>query len=97
MFSLKRLRHDRHAAALALVTLLITVVIVLIIGLVVVGQLSTTADTFDLGSSGNATRTSLFNNIYSAFNLSVLIPIVAAAGALLAIIFAYLGGGVGRT
>lgn len=90
---LEKLRTDRKAAALALVILLITVVIVLIVGLVVVGQLSDTADTFDLGSSGNSTRTSLFNNVYSAFNLSVLIPIVAAAGALLAIIFAYLGKG----
>ena len=89
----KRFRNDKRAAALALVTMLITIVIVLIVGLVVVGQLSTTAETFDLGSSGNATRTTLFTNVYSAFNLSVLIPIVAAAGALLAIIFAYLGSG----
>ena len=89
----KRLFKDKKASALALVVLLITVVIVLLVGLVVVGQLATTADTFNLGTSGNATRTSLFNNIYSAFNLSVLIPIVAAAGALMAIIFAYLGRG----
>ena len=89
----KRFRRDRKANALGLVVLLITVVIVLLIGLVVVGQLSTVADTFNLGGSGNSTRTSLFNNIYSAFNLSVLIPIVAAAGALMAIIFAYLGRG----
>lgn len=82
---------NRKGAALSLVVLLITVAIVLIVGLVVTGQLSTTADTFNLGSSGNATRTTLFNNIYSAMNLSVLIPIVAAAGALIAIIFAYLG------
>lgn len=90
-----KFRHSRRANALGLVILLITVVIVLLIGLVVVGQLSTVADTFDLGTSGNATRTSLFSNIYSAFNLSVLIPIVAAAGALMAIIFAYLGRGQG--
>jgi len=88
-----KFREDKRAAALALVVLLVTVVVVLIVGLVVVGQLSTTADTFNLGTSGNATRTSLFNNVYSAFSLSVLIPIVAAAGALLAIIFAYLGTG----
>jgi len=89
----ERFRRDRKANALGLVILLITVVIVLLIGLVVVGQLSTVSDTFNLGTSGNATRTSLFANIYSAFNLSVLIPIVAAAGALMAIIFAYLGRG----
>ena len=93
---LKAFKHDRKAAALALVTMLITIVIVLIVGLVVVGQLSTTAETFNLGTSGNSTRTTLFTNVYSAFNLSVLIPIVAAAGALLAIIFAYLGGGGGK-
>lgn len=89
----EKFTKDRRGAALGLVILLITVVIVLIVGLVVVGQLSSTANTFDLGTSGNATRSTLFTNVYSAFNLSVLIPVVAAAGALLAIIFAYLGRG----
>ena len=88
---MRKFLRDHKGAALSLVILLITVVIVLIVGLVVTGQLSTTANTCNLGSSGNATRTSLFNNVYSAYNLSVLIPIVAAAGALIAIIFAYLG------
>lgn len=82
-----------------------SVCIFLIIGVTITGHLSTTADTFNIGSSptasyinstmsyavfGNSTRTTLFNNVYSAFNLSLLIPIVAGAGVLLAISFSYL-------
>lgn len=74
---------------MALVVMLITLAIIIIVGLVVVGQLSSTANTFNLGASGNATRTTLFNNVYSAFNLAVIIPIVAAAGAIVGVVMFY--------
>jgi len=88
---LKKFRENRKAAALGLVIMMIALVITIIVGLLVVGQLSTTADTMDLGASGNATRTSLFANTYAGLNLAVIIPIIAAAGAILAIVFTYLG------
>lgn len=73
----------------ALVTMLITLAIIIVVGLIVTGNLYSTATSMDLGTQGNSTRTTLFNNIYSAFNLAVIIPIVAAAGAIMGVIFAY--------
>jgi len=83
--------ESKRGSALGLVIMMITLVIIIIVGLLVVGQLSTTADTMDLGTSGNATRTTLFTNTYAGFNLAVIIPIIAAAGAILGIVFTYLG------
>ena len=80
-----------NASTLALVVMLITLAVILPIGLIVVGNLNSTVSNMDLGSQGNSTRTSLFNNIYSAFNLAVIIPIVAAAGAIIGIVIYYLG------
>ena len=79
------------ASTLGLVVMLVTLAVILPIGLIVVGNLNTTVSAMDLGSQGNSTRTSLFNNIYSAFNLAVIIPIVAAAGAIIGIVIYYLG------
>jgi hypothetical protein len=71
--------------------MLITLVIVLIVGLLVVANLKTTADAMALGTQGNATRDTLFNNTFSAFNLAVILPIVAAAGAIIGTVFIYFG------
>ena len=71
---------------LGIVTMLIALCVITIVGLVVVGNLNTVANNLDLGSQGNATRTSLFNNIYSAFDLIVIIPIVAAAAAIIGVV-----------
>ena len=79
------------ASTLGLVVMLVTLAVILPIGLIVVGNLNSTVSNMDLGSQGNSTRTSLFNNIYSAFNLAVIIPIVAAAGAIIGIVIYYLG------
>jgi len=76
--------------AVAVIATLVTLAIILPIGLMVVGNLNTIIGSYDLGSQGNQTRTSLFNNIYSAFNLAVIIPIVAAAGAIIGIVIYYL-------
>ncbi|RLG99279.1 hypothetical protein DRO19_02740 [Candidatus Bathyarchaeota archaeon] len=80
-----------NASTLGLVVMLITLAVILPIGLIVVGNLNSTISNMDLGSQGNQTRTSLFNNIYSAMNLAVIIPIVAAAGAIIGIVIYYLG------
>jgi len=71
---------------LGLVTMLIALCVVVIVGLVVTGNLYTVANNMDLGSSGNNTRTSLFNNIYSSFDLVVIIPIIAAAAAIIGVV-----------
>jgi len=76
--------------AVAVIATLVTLAIILPIGLMVVGNLNTIIGSYDLGSQGNQTRTSLFNNIYSAFNLAAIIPIVAAAGAIIGIVIYYL-------
>ena len=86
-----RIFKDRKGSALALVTMMVVLVTIVIVGLVVVGQLQTTAEGMNLGTSGNSTRTTLFTNTYAGFNLAVIIPIVAAAGAILGVVFAYLG------
>ena len=78
--------------AVAVIATLVTLAIILPIGLMVVGNLNTIIGSYDLGTQGNSTRTSLFNNIYSAFNLAVIIPIVAAAGAIIGIVIYYLTG-----
>jgi competence protein ComGC len=88
---IEKFKRDRKASALALVTMMVVLVTITIVGLVVVGQLQTTAEAMNLGTSGNATRTVLFTNTYAGFNLAVIIPIVAAAGAILGVVFAYLG------
>lgn len=84
---LKNVKGD--SSVIALVIMLILFGVVLPVGLMVTGSLYTTVSNMDLGSQGNSTRTTLFNNIYSAYNLSVILPIVAAAGMIIAAIMLY--------
>ena len=74
---------------MALVIGLVVIGILLPVGLLIVGNLSSTVTAMDLGTSGNATRTTLFSNIYAAFNLAVIVPIIAAAGIIIAVVGAY--------
>lgn len=74
---------------LALVIGLVVIAILLPVGLIIVGNLNTTISAMDLGATGNATRTTLFSNIYSAFNLAVIVPIIAAAGIIISVVGAY--------
>ena len=53
------------------------------IGLIVVGALQDVAESQDLGSEGNDTRTSLITNIHTAFTLFVILPIIVGAGVLM--------------
>jgi len=87
-----RILTDKKALTgpvLALVIGLVVIAILLPIGLIIVGNLKTTMDAMDLGATGNTTRTSLFSNIYSAFNLAVIVPIIAAAGIIISVVGAY--------
>ena len=74
------------ASITELPTSMIVISVLFVVGLVVVGSLYTVASDMDLGSSGNTTRTSLFNNVYSAFDLGIIAPIVIAAVAIISII-----------
>ena len=73
-------------ASVGLVAVMVGLVVVLIVGLVVTAQLYNVANNLNLGTQGNQTRTTLFNNVYSSFTLAAIIPIVAVA----TIIIAYL-------
>ena len=53
------------------------------IGLLIFGSLSTVASNTDLGTTGNATRTSLTANVGTMFTLLVLVPIIVGAGLLM--------------
>ena len=74
------------SVGLGVVTMLVALCVIVIVGLVVVANLYNIANNLDLGSQGNSTRTTLFNNIYSAFDLVVIIPIIAAAAAIIGIV-----------
>jgi hypothetical protein len=87
-----KLRDNRKASiavVIALVVGLISVAIILPVGLFITSSLKTTVDAMDLGAAGNTTRTNLFANIYAAYNLSVIIPIIAAAGLIIGAIGVY--------
>jgi len=84
---LKNIKGD--SSVIALVIMLVMFGVALPVGLMITGSLYTTVSSMDLGSQGNTTRTTLFNNIYSAYNLSVILPIVAAAGMVIAAIMLY--------
>lgn len=88
----EKLKNDKRGVSgivIVLVVGLITIGIILPVGLMVTGSLYSTIATLDLGTSGNATRTTLFNNIYAAYNLSVIVPIISAAGLIIGVIGAY--------
>jgi len=74
---------------LALVIGMVVIGILLPVGLIIVGNLKSTVDAMDLGATGNTTRTTLFSNIYAAFNLAVIVPIIAAAGIIISVVGAY--------
>jgi hypothetical protein len=88
---LKRWIQSRRAS-IALVTTLITLGIIIVLGLLVTANFYTAASAMDLGTAGNATRTTLFSNIWVAFDLAAIIPIVAGAGSVLGVVLWYFRG-----
>lgn len=80
------LKSRRGSTVTAMPTVMIVLGVLFVVGLIVVGNLRTIAVAMDLGTQGNATRTTLFNNIYSAFDLGVIAPIIVAAVAIIGIL-----------
>lgn len=96
---MKKLFKDKKAvtgAVLALVVALVTIAILIPIGLLVVTNLSTSLEV--VAAKTNTTTVAqnvtydVFANVWQAFSLSALVPIIAVAGLLISIIigaFAY--------
>jgi len=75
---------------IGLVVGMVVVVIAVIVGLILIGQFSTISAATNYGSAtANATAAAIFTNVYSAFNLMVIIPIIMAAGLVISVISVY--------
>jgi Flp pilus assembly pilin Flp len=88
---LKALRQNRKGMAMVAVALIVGLValgIVIPIGMWISSITFGVIDDIDLGTAGNATRTTLETNIWSAYNLATILPIIAVAAV---IIMAVLG------
>jgi len=84
---LKKFRQNKRgiaAAVIGLVVGFVTIGVALSVGLMIIGNLDTTTDAMNLGTTGNTTRDSLFSNIYTGFDLTVILPIVVAASLIIA-------------
>jgi uncharacterized PurR-regulated membrane protein YhhQ (DUF165 family) len=84
---LKFIRENRKGITglvIGMVTVLIACAILVPIGLLVTANLQTSMPA--LTGSANTTAYSVYNNVYSAFSLSAVVPIVAAAGVIISII-----------
>jgi len=81
-------RRGIQAIVLALVVTLVSLAVILPVGLLATSYIRSTIDAMDLGTSGNATRTTLFTNIYVAFDLSAIVPIIAGAALVIGVIIA---------
>lgn len=70
---------------------MLALVIVVLIGLIVAANLQTVANDMNLGTDGNATRVTLFNNVWTGLTLASVGIIVAAAVGILAMVIQSLG------
>lgn len=69
--------------AIALVVGMVALGLVIPIGMWTSSLVFGVIDDLDLGVSGNATRTTLESNVWSAYNLSTILPIIAVAGVII--------------
>ena len=79
---LRKFRESRRGMTTIIIGLIIMLVLIgvaLPVGLHCTSSIKGVIDDMDLGTEGNSTRTKLFNNIYSAYDLSVIVPIIAGA------------------
>lgn len=83
---LKSLRDNKKGVtmlAIALVIGLVALGVIIPIGMWTSSLVFDVIDDLNLGTSGNATRTTLEANVWSAYNLSTILPIVAVAGVII--------------
>lgn len=75
---------------IGLVVGMVVVVIAVIVGLILIGNFNTISASTNYGSAAaNATAASVFTNVYNAFNLVVIVPIIMAAGLIISVISVY--------
>lgn len=87
MKSLKKFLHNNKAITglvIGMVVVLVACAVLIPIGLLVTSNLQTAMPA--LTGSANTTAYSVYNNVYSAFSLSAVVPIVASAGVIISII-----------
>jgi hypothetical protein len=90
---LRKLREDHKGITglvIGMVVVLIACAVLVPIGVLITANLQTAMPA--LTGSANTTAYAVYNNVYSAFSLSAVVPIVAAAGVIISIIvgvFAY--------
>ncbi|MEM3579217.1 MAG: hypothetical protein QXL54_03215 [Candidatus Bathyarchaeia archaeon] len=77
----------------AVVTAIVGIVIAFIIGLVVVGNLISNVNRSGWSAQANTTWTNLVGNVWTAFGLLVIIPLVLGAVVLLRMFSGGKGGG----
>jgi len=70
-------------------------IIVVLIALIIAANLQTVAEGMDLGTSGNATRTTLFTNTWTGLTLASVGIIISAAVGILALVLSTLGRATG--
>jgi hypothetical protein len=70
-------------------------VICVLIALIIAANLQTVANGMDLGSLGNATRTTLFQNTFTGLTLASVGIIISAAVGILALVLSTLGRAAG--
>ena len=66
-------------------------VVVILVTLILAGNLQTIAETMDLGTAGNTTRTQLFSNTYTGLQLASVAIIIVAAVGILGLVISSLG------
>ena len=85
----KKLRQNNKAIAamvIALVVSLVAIAIVLPVGLMVLSKLETLTKIAGMSATANSTVDTVNTNTYSAFSLAAIIPIVAGAALVIAVI-----------
>ncbi len=83
----RNVRGAMQGGIVGLVVGLVVVAVGLIVGLLVIGALNVYSSTVNYGSSvANTTASTLFTNINTALNLLVIVPIIMAAGAIIAVV-----------
>lgn len=74
---------------------MVALIIVVLIALIIAANLQTVALGMDLGTEGNATRTTLFTNTWTGLTLASVGIIISAAVGILALVLSTLGRAAG--
>jgi ABC-type phosphate transport system permease subunit len=86
---LKKFRQNHKAIAaiiLSLVVALVALAIIIPVGLMIQSSLTSITKVSGMSATANATVDTTNNNIYSAFNLVAIVPIIAGAAVIISVI-----------